>query len=77
MNVLTVRAAALAAYPIFGGTRPQYGINLEGDVLVNRLNDGTDLNAVWQMLSDLLNIWNSEKTKLADLLPVSRKALLL
>ncbi|WP_239657106.1 hypothetical protein [Mycobacterium riyadhense] len=68
MNALTARQAALAAYPIFGGTQPQYGINVQGDVLVNRLNDGTDLNAVWEEWRHLLNIWNNEKTKLTDLL---------
>jgi hypothetical protein len=46
MNALTAHAAALTAYPIFGGTQPQYGINVKGDVLVNKLNDGTDLNEV-------------------------------
>ncbi|WP_139836670.1 hypothetical protein [Mycobacterium szulgai] len=68
MNALTARTAALAAYPIFGGTQPHYGINVHGDVLVNRLNDGTDLNDMWDEWRELLNIWNNEKTKLTDLL---------
>lgn len=54
--------------PIFGGTAPQYGINVAGDVRVNQLADGTDLNAVWDEFARLLNIWNNERTRLTDLL---------
>lgn len=44
MNRTTERLAALAAGPIFGGTAPQYGINVRGDALrVAALRDGTDL----------------------------------
>ncbi|SON62257.1 hypothetical protein MSIMFI_03778 [Mycobacterium simulans] len=68
MNTLTAREAALAAYPIFGGTQPQYGINVKGDVLVNQLRDGTDLNAVWDEMQTLLSLWNTERSSLTDLL---------
>jgi len=56
--------------PLFGGTQPthQYGINVAGDVLVNQLADGSDLNAVYTEFADLLNIWNTERTSLTDLL---------
>lgn len=56
--------------PIFGGTQPnvQYGINTSGDVLVNKLADGTDLNDVWQEFSDLLAIYNNEQKSITDLL---------
>jgi hypothetical protein len=63
-------ATALAAFPIYGGTAPsaQYGINVVGDVLVNRTADGVDLNAVWTEFRDLLDLWNRERTSLTDLL---------
>ncbi|OJZ65815.1 hypothetical protein BRW65_27755 [Mycobacterium paraffinicum] len=56
--------------PIFGGTQPthQYGINVAGDVLVNQLADGSDLNAVYTEYANVLNIWNNERTSLTDLL---------
>lgn len=56
--------------PIFGGTQPThpYGINVHGDVLVNQLADGSDLNAVYTEFADVLNVWNNERTSLTDLL---------
>jgi hypothetical protein len=56
--------------PLFGGTQPnvQYGINTAGDVLVNQLADGTDLNAVWEEFSELLAIYNTEQKSITDLL---------
>lgn len=56
--------------PIFGGTQPThpYGINVKGDVLVNQLADGSDLNAIYTEFADVLNVWNSERTNLTDLL---------
>ncbi len=50
-------------------TQPaQYGISTRGDVLVNQTADGVDLNAVWDDFADLLNLWNTERTTLTDLL---------
>lgn len=45
--ILTVEGIPVG--PLFGGTQPnvQYGISTHGDVLVNQLADGTDLNDVW------------------------------
>lgn len=65
-----LRKAALAAFPIFGGTAPnaQYGTNVVGDVLVNQTADGIDLNAVWAEFRDLLDLWNKERTSVTDLL---------
>ncbi|WP_236595293.1 hypothetical protein [Mycobacterium intracellulare] len=56
--------------PIFGGTQPnvQYGISTHGDVLVNQLADGTDLNDVWEEFSELLQIYNTEQKSITDLL---------
>ena len=56
--------------PLFGGTQPthQYGINVAGDVLVNQLADGSDLNAIYTEYANLLNVWNTQRTSLTDLL---------
>jgi hypothetical protein len=40
------------------------GIGTEGDALVQLLADGTDLNAMWQELRNVLNTWNSERSGL-------------
>lgn len=77
MNTLTTLGRDVIAVidgvpvgPLFGGTQPthQYGINVAGDVLVNQLADGSDLNAVYTEFADLLNVWNRERTSLTDLL---------
>lgn len=56
------KAAALAAYPIYGATVPtgQYGITTTGEVapVLSTLRDGTDLMAVWTEFSEVLGIWN-------------------
>ena len=49
-------------------TAPQYGIAVKGDVLVNQLADGVDLNAVWDDFAQILHIWNNERTSITDLL---------
>lgn len=65
--------AALSALPIFGGTAPT-GITGSADilprsgVLVSRLSDGTDLNAIWSDLIDVFEMWNNERTSITDLL---------
>jgi hypothetical protein len=43
------------------------GIAVYGDVLVNMLADGVDLNDVWAEVQDVLQMWNNERT-LSDLL---------
>ncbi|WP_258043808.1 hypothetical protein [Mycobacterium kansasii] len=65
------KAAALAAYPIYGATAPTgpaHGIHTSADVLVDRTADGTDLNAMWDEFRDVLAIWNNERTSITDLL---------
>lgn len=44
------------------------GINTEGDALVQVLADGTDLNAIWAELRQLLATWNTERSAIAQLL---------
>jgi hypothetical protein len=39
-----------------------------GDVLVNRLADGTDLNEVWDEITDALSVYNEHRSALANLL---------
>jgi len=67
------RAAALAAWPLFGGTSPTApvgggGIATSGDVLVNQTADGVDLNAVWDEFREILDAWNTEVVSITDLL---------
>jgi hypothetical protein len=47
---------------------PQMGVVTAADRLVSQLADGTDLNAVWTLFSDLLQFWNTERTSITDLL---------
>ncbi len=64
---------ARSAFPIFGGTAP-YGISVTADVLprtgvlVSRLSDGTDLNAIWTELQDVFDVWNKERVGVVQLL---------
>ncbi|WP_100459193.1 hypothetical protein [Mycobacteroides abscessus] len=44
------------------------GIQAQGDVLVNELADGTDINAVWEDLIAAFSLYNSERTTIASLL---------
>jgi hypothetical protein len=47
----------------------QYGINVRADALrVSSLRDGTDLDAVWDLFRDLLDVWNRERSSITDLL---------
>ncbi|ULN33554.1 hypothetical protein [Mycolicibacterium smegmatis] len=46
----------------------RHGTATRGDVLVNRLNDGTDLNEVWDEINDALTEYNRQKSALAGLL---------
>lgn len=70
MSTNSTFQTALAAMPFFGGTAPSgnYGINTSGDVLVNRTNDGVDLNEIWQELIDAFAIVNRERLSIVDLL---------
>lgn len=66
------KAAALAAWPIYGATAPtgQYGITTAAEIgpILRTLRDGTDLMAVWAEFSELLDFWNKDRKKLTDLL---------
>lgn len=44
------------------------GISVRGDVLVNRLSDGTDLNDIWAEVQDVLTVWNRQRRSITDLL---------
>ena len=55
--------------PIFGAeSRYGRGIASQGDVLVNQTADGIDLNTIWGEWSDVLALWNEERTSIASLL---------
>lgn len=44
------------------------GIQSSGDVLVNRTADGVDLNDIWSELSDVLDVYNQQRSAIASLL---------
>jgi hypothetical protein len=44
------------------------GIQSHGDVLVNKLSDGTDLNEIWNELTDVLKVYNEHRSAIASLL---------
>jgi hypothetical protein len=44
------------------------GISSAGDVLVSTLNDGTDLNDVWAEIAQVLDLYNTERSGIVDLL---------
>ncbi|UEA26190.1 hypothetical protein LK464_09500 [Mycobacteroides abscessus subsp. abscessus] len=44
------------------------GMQAQGDVLVNSLADGTDINAVWEELITAFSLYNEERTTIASLL---------
>src|ERR1700752_1917107 len=46
----------------------RHGTATRGDVLVNRLNDGTELDAVWDEITEALGAYNEQKNALAGLL---------
>jgi hypothetical protein len=58
--------------PIFGGDSGGHrGIGTEADALVTRTADGTDINAIWDEFRQALNIYNSERSALVNLLTFS------
>ena len=44
------------------------GVSVHGDLLVTRLNDGTDLNEIWAEVQEVLELWNNERRSITDLL---------
>jgi hypothetical protein len=60
----------IPVYPIYGSTVPvsQYGVNTVGDVLVNHLADGTDINEVWADLVAVVQEFNKTKLSIVSLL---------
>lgn len=44
------------------------GISTHGDVLVNETADGVDLNSIWQEVQQVLELYNAERTGIANLL---------
>ncbi|WP_006247734.1 hypothetical protein [Mycolicibacterium tusciae] len=53
---------------VWGGEGNRHGTATRGDVLVNRLNDGTDLNEIWDEINEALSLYNKQKSALAGLL---------
>lgn len=45
-----------------------YGISTNGDVLVNQTADGVDLNDIWAEVQEVLELYNAERTSIANLL---------
>lgn len=75
MNTATRRndakAAALAAWPIYGAAAPTggpYGIYTSGDVLVDRTRDGVNLDDLWTELRGVFEIVNDSRTALINVL---------
>jgi hypothetical protein len=58
--------AALAAWPIFGGSE-QYGIVSTGDRLVNQLADGTPLDSVWDDYMVAMELQNEARRNIVGL----------
>jgi hypothetical protein len=44
------------------------GISTHGDVLVNKTKDGVDLNTVWAEVAEVMELWNTERKSITDLL---------
>lgn len=44
------------------------GISTHGDVLVNQTADGVDLNDIWSEVQQVLELYNAERTSIANLL---------
>ncbi|SRX95092.1 hypothetical protein MSP7336_03356 [Mycobacterium shimoidei] len=44
------------------------GISLHGDVLVNLTADGVDLNEIWAEVQEVLELFNQQRTSIANLL---------
>jgi hypothetical protein len=57
----------IPVFPIFGATA-NYGITHSGDVLVSRLRDGTDLNEVWDEISEVIAEFNKTRLSIVSLL---------
>ncbi|WP_099039726.1 hypothetical protein [Mycobacterium neglectum] len=55
-------------FRVWGGEGNRHGTATRGDVLVNRLNDGTSLEDVWLEINDALSLYNAQKSALAGLL---------
>lgn len=53
------------------GSMPGEGINTQGHVLVNRTNDGVDLNVIFAEIETILEMWNSERATVASLISYS------
>jgi hypothetical protein len=65
----------IPVYPIFGATVPvgRMGTHTAADIvsgstLVSQTADGVDLNTLFEELTELLSIWNKERSGIADLL---------
>ena len=50
------------------GSEQGSGINTQGHVLVNKTNDGVDLNVIFAEIESLLETWNGERQTVASLI---------
>jgi hypothetical protein len=55
-------------FRVWGGEGNRHGTATRGDVLVNRLNDGTDLNEIWDEINEALSLYGKQESALAGLL---------
>jgi len=67
---LAKQISAFTANPPFGGTLPggQNGIVPAADALVTRTSDGYDINDIWSDFRDAVEIQNTERRQIAELL---------
>lgn len=60
--------AILEAVGFSGSDTRNSGISTAGDVLVSQSADGFDLNAIWANIQAALDVWNKERSSIANLL---------
>nr|WP_318546804.1 hypothetical protein [Mycobacterium lepraemurium] len=44
------------------------GISVHGDILVSQLAESVDLNAIWDEIQQVLELWNTERKSVTDIL---------
>ena len=57
----------IPVFPIFGGDQ-QGGYHTAGDVLVDKTNDGVDINELWNVYQESMQIYNEAMDRLVNLL---------
>lgn len=54
-------------FRVWGGEGGR-GTQSHGDVLVNKLNDGTDIGEIWDEINEAMGVYNAQRSALAGLL---------